>query len=291
MRQHTEYIPVSLLSVLNLLYPLCLACGVKDKLRIIAIAIPQFVTKTVGKEVSIARIAKMLWRNTVVKIGGVKYALLDYESFLIVSPKYYETKFVPKWLRPKRGEVVIDIGAHIGRYTMSIAKAVGDEGMVVAIEPHPENYKALQRNIELNRLKNAIALNLAAWEKDCELRLFIGDCTGHHSARINRGLGLFKSKARAMDNVLKELSLDRIDWIKIDVEGAECEVLYGLGETLSKQNPKIVIEISCENTHETKRFMKDHEYELIRISPTFKENAYFFGLRCPKNLVIREWKH
>lgn len=195
----------------------------------------------------IEEITEKLLRGTVIKIDDIKYALLDYESFLIVSLGYYEMSFMPIWLKPRRGDVLVDIGAHIGKYAVTAAKLVGNEGMVVAIEPYAVNYHTLLRNIGLNKLQNVIALNFAAWDEDCELELFTGDTAGHHSAKINRRLGGFTVKARVMDHVLKELRVGWVDWIKIDVEGAECEVLYGLEETISKHKPKIIIEVFYEN--------------------------------------------
>lgn len=270
---------------------------VRDKLRILGIAILQLVTKTIRKQFSsldkkIKVITEKLWRGTVIEIDGIKYTLLDFESFEIVSSVLAKFESVMSmWLTPRRREVLVDIGAHIGKYTLTAAKVVGNEGMVVAIEPHPVNYQVLQRNIGLNNLENVIALNLAAWNTDCELKLFTGDVAGHHSAKVNRRLGWVKVEARVMDHVLKELRLGRVDWIKIDVEGAECEVLCGLDETISKYKPKIITEVFYENVHaraqnveEMKRFMKDHEYGLIRISPFFEDYVYFLCIPFSYNL-------
>lgn len=269
---------------------LCVArARVRDKLKILGIAVFQLVSETIKKRISaglgekIKGITEKLWRGIVIKIDGIEYALLDFESFEIVSSVCAQFEnFMPMWLKPRRGEVLVDIGAHIGKYTLTAAKVVGNEGMVIAIEPHPVNYQTLQRNIRLNKLKNAMALNLAAWNADCELKLFTGDVAGHHSAKVNRRLGWVKVKAKVMDHVLKELRLGRVDWIKIDVEGAECEVLCGLEETISKYKPKIIIEVFYKNVHartqnvdDMKRFMEEHAYGLIRISPFFEEYVMF----------------
>jgi len=257
-----------------------LGYGLRDKLNILGMAVLQLVPVIIRERFSaldekIEEITERLLRGTVVKIDDIKYAILDRESFLIVSPEYYEVRFMPIWFKPRRGDVLVDIGAHIGKYTVTAAKLVGNEGMVVAIEPCPVNYHTLLRNIGFNKLQNVIALNFAAWDEDCELKLFTGDTAGHHSAKINRGLGGFTVKAKVMDHILKELHVGRVDWIKIDVEGAECEVLYGLEEIISKHKPKMIIEVFYENLDEMKRFMKECEYGLIRISPLFEKNAYF----------------
>ncbi|MEM4311455.1 MAG: FkbM family methyltransferase [Nitrososphaerales archaeon] len=61
-----------------------------------------------------------------------------------------------EFFKPKKGEIVIDVGAHIGKYSLPIANLVGKEGLVISIEPYPINYEALIRGIKLNHLKNII---------------------------------------------------------------------------------------------------------------------------------------
>jgi FkbM family methyltransferase len=255
-----------------------LGYNIADMFRILSVAILRSVPWTIKKHSSIldreiGKILERLWKNTVVEIGSIKYTLLDSESFRIAS--YEFESFMSTWLQLKTGEILVDIGAHIGKYALSAAKAVGNEGLVVAIEPHPLNYKTLQKNIRLNKLVNVVALNIAAWNMDCKLNLFVGDTAGHHSAKLNSDLGRVRVKAMAIDNVLKDLGLARVDFIKIDVEGAECEVLYGLEKTVKKYKPKILIEVFHENVDEIERIMKKFKYGLIRISPCFEENAYF----------------
>jgi FkbM family methyltransferase len=254
---------------------LWLGYRISDKLRVLGIAVLQLVPWTIRKRIpGFEKIERIACRSTLIEVDGIKYILLDFESLVIASREF--ESFVSMWLEPRRGEVLVDIGAHMGRYTLTTAKVVGNEGMVVAIEPHPENCETLQRNIRLNRLENVIVLNFAAWDTDCELKLFTGDVAGHHSVRMNRRLGWVKVKGRVMDRVLKELNLGRVDWIKIDVEGAECEVLYGLEETISRYTPKIIVEVFQENVGRIKRFMKEQGYGLIRISPHVWLGAHYF---------------
>lgn len=118
---------------------------------------------------------------TIVGIDGIKYTLLDFEDLMIVSREF--ESFLQMWLKPRRGEVFVDIGAQIGKYTIIVAKVVTKEGMVVAIEPHPVNYQTLQRNIRLNKLENVIALNLAAGDRNCELKLFTAGVAARHSTK------------------------------------------------------------------------------------------------------------
>mgnify|MGYP001060765249 CR=1 FL=1 len=251
--------------------------GMKSKVTIIKLAALRLVRVTFGKTDFIARIEKNLWKTVVVGTGNSIYALADQSSFFIVSQLYYETEFIKKWFSPRIGETVIDIGAHIGKYTISSSKAVGGQGVVIAIEAHPENYRILERNIRLNGLKNVKAFNLAAWNEECELRIFAGDTSGHHNVTTNMRMGQISVKAKAVDDIVNELSLDRVDWVKIDVEGAECEVLRGLKQTISKYRPKIVFEVAIKNTEVALEFMQNLNHDVIRISPIFDADAYYFG--------------
>jgi FkbM family methyltransferase len=261
--------------------------GVRNKLKLFGIAVLQLIPKTVRRafdlETNIEEIMEKLWRETTIQTEGIKYALVDQESLEIVSNS---EDFMSMWLKPKKGEVLLDIGAHIGKYALGMARIVGENGIVLAIEPNPANYQALRKNIQLNNLKNVIALNLAAWDTDCTLELFTGHLAGHHSTKINWKLGANEVKARAMDNVLNENEVKKMDWIKIDVEGAEWEVLRGLRETIDEKRPRIVAEVSYENIDRIKEFMEERGYGLIKITPlfegtiygVFRKLAYFFFL-------------
>jgi FkbM family methyltransferase len=164
-----------------------------------------------------------------------------------------------------QGDVFLDVGAHIGKYTIPISKIVGENGLVIAIEAHPENYKTLVKNIKLNGLKNIIALNVAAWNKECKLKLFNGEKNGQHSIKNDCGLGYVTVKAQALDNILDKLKVRRIDCIKIDVEKSELETLEGLVKTLKEHNPRVIVEI-LEDPIKVKDFMHKKGYVMQRIA-------------------------
>lgn len=214
--------------------------------------------------------------QTVAKSQDIRYTFLDTGSLLTLSQGF--ENFVKPWFNPVAGDTVIDVGANIGSYTLRMARRVGNEGIVVAIEPHPTNYCVLKKNIRLNALRNVVALNLAAWFANGELPLFEGNATGLHSMKTDMGRGRNKVRVEAVDAIVKELRLKRVDWIKIDVEGAEWEVLCGLVKTLDQYKPKLIIEIFHENQRKIKKLMESHGYDLIKISPKFGQNTYFFGV-------------
>jgi FkbM family methyltransferase len=192
------------------------------------------------------------------------------------------------WFEPRRGEIFIDIGAYIGKYALHVAKIVGNEGMVLAVEPHPINYQALVRNIELNKIRNVIPINLAAWNVDTKLKFFVGETTARHSIKANMGLGCLEVEARELDHVLS--GYNKIDWIKIDVEGAEYETLCGLEQVISKCRPKIIIEVFSKNVDKVKGFFKKHEYQLVRIThfPISSVESCFYFFCVPESAIKSE---
>ena len=84
------------------------------------------------------------------------YCPLNKEDFIVMTR--HEDDIIERFL-PKQGDVVVDIGAHMGRYTIIGAKRVGAQGKVVAIEAHPGNFEMLNRNIKLNQLTNVVPFN------------------------------------------------------------------------------------------------------------------------------------
>jgi FkbM family methyltransferase len=214
-----------------------------------------------------------VWR---IKVNGVKYVLRDYIGLLVAINEF--EAWMWRYLRPRSGETFIDVGAHIGKYALQVAKVVGERGLVIAVEPDRENFKALVLNARLNNLKNVIALNIAAWSKEEMLRLFRAGDSGHHSVKHDFGLGFTKVRARPLDRVIEELDAKRIDWIKVDVEGAEYEVLLGLKWTLRRFKPKVIAEVKEENLKKVLLFMRNLNYIAIPIKEC--TGYYFFEPLC-----------
>lgn len=218
------------------------------------------------RSVASALLRNILLRNPVVTLNGVKYYLSDarLESLVTLFTEY--EKYVWKYFKPAIGEVFIDCGAHVGKYTLQVARIVGNEGLVIAIEPHPGNYRALLRGIQLNGFKNIVPFNVAAWDRDCKLKLFIHDAAVHHSTKIDIGLGYVEVEARAIDQVIAELRIKQVDWIKIDVEDAEIEVLRGLKKTLAKHAPRLIIEVQWKNLKNALKLMENYHYAVKPIA-------------------------
>ena len=185
---------------------------------------------------------------------------LNKEDFIVMTKHEEEIIGI---FRPKEGDIVVDIGAHMGRYTIPSAKSVGVSGKVIAVEAHPYNFGILQHNLKLNKLTNVSALNSAVYSKKANLKLYLPDedlgYTMHHSVMTNYLSTKYNKEierkfveveADTLDNLLKSSAITTVNWIKIDVEGAEYEVLKGAREILSTNKPiSILVEVHGKETY------------------------------------------
>jgi len=240
-----------------------MGCGVinKVKLSIYAVldSLPQPLIRVLPQHLQhlIESTKSLLVKEVIINYHGVSFSLLD--SVSVFTLMRVHEPWMWDLLRLKRGDVFVDVGAHIGKYSVVVAKVVGENGLVIAIEPHPENYKVLNRNVRLNNLNNVIALNIAAWSKEGKLKLFIGKGSDLHSVKRDHGLGFYYVQAKALDDVLDALNIRKVDYVKIDVEGAELEVLKGMERTLKRFRPIVIVEIT-ENLDEVMKLMLMNGY-------------------------------
>ena len=226
------------LTVTRSLYPLG---SVKAFLWLLLSSIPRTIlSKQMHLRSLVEHVKDQLCADLFIQVNGIKFRCVDSESLKILSPTYESQ--VWRHLNLERGDVFIDVGAHVGKYTLKASKVVGEGGLVVAIEPHPKNYRYLLENIKLNGLKNVVALNLAAWSDRCKVKLFVSEKAGQHSVKKDSKRGYIYIQADTLDNILGKLNVEKVDAMKIDVEGAEVEVLKGALSTLIKHHPRIVIE-------------------------------------------------
>lgn len=162
----------------------------------------------------------------------------DGNKFVVLSQQLvdeiYEHKVYDSAL-PQKGDIVFDVGAHIGIYSLRVAKIIGCNGIVFALEPEKTNYKLLSKHIEINKAENVTPINKALSNKKGTARLFLSD---HYSSR-NHSLVVEESKftlieTTTWDELLENLGVHKPDIAKIDVEGAEPLVIQGMNKNLPK---------------------------------------------------------
>jgi FkbM family methyltransferase len=160
-----------------------------------------------------------------------------------------ERRFVERFLRA--GMVVLDIGAHNGFYTMLAARKVGMSGQVIAFEPSPRERQRLLRHLRMNRLlANVVVCHLALDRSTGEDTLFVveGRDTGCNSLRppaVGESVKTMRVQKTSLDSFLREGVIFKVDFMKMDVEGAELNVLEGATELLGRRpRPVILAELA-----------------------------------------------
>jgi FkbM family methyltransferase len=160
-----------------------------------------------------------------------------------------EFAFLDAFLRP--GMVFVDVGANDGYYTLFAARRIGAEGRVVAVEPSTRERINLDRNIARNGLGNVtvVPAALGAACGTVDLQLAQGVHSGHNTLGrfANDGVqaeSVERVPMRTLDEVAGEFGLSRIDFMKIDVEGAEAAVIVGGRRVIEATQPVILLEIS-----------------------------------------------
>jgi len=166
-------------------------------------------------------------------------------------------------------DIVIDVGANVGIFTVKSSIKVGQAGKVYAIEPIEENFKLLKNNCDVNNLVNVVCIRKACGSKSGKAIMLKSRSSALHSLK-DFGVANIKNSefsqeevevdCETLDNICKELGVSRIDFLKIDVEGAELEVLKGAEESL-KITRNIAMELHYEGEdEEVRRFLEERGF-------------------------------
>lgn len=178
---------------------------------------------------------------------GIDFAIYLFGAFEPELVRYY-TRMIPP------GSIVLDLGANVGAHTVPLARQVGSNGRVVAVEATSYAFGKLTRNLSLNPGLTAqvtpVHGMLLADDEGSEMPDSL-----HSSWPLTSGgdvhptLGgalkpLGEARKLMLDKLVTELALPRVDWVKLDVDGNEHTVLQGGRETLSRFQPHILMELA-----------------------------------------------
>lgn len=172
----------------------------------------------------------------------IKNDIRYFLAFNPIVPKYVSDlspiKGYELYRKLQEGDIVVDAGAFTGDYTIYAARKVGKKGRVIAFEPDPENGMILKRNIEHEKIDNVIIVPKGLWSKNTvlEFRGTDGVRSSLASSEGNTSINVVK-----LDDELEKMGVNKVDVIKMDIEGAEIEAVKGAIETLRKCKPFLVI--------------------------------------------------
>ena len=189
----------------------------------------------------------------------------------------FETNLVKQEIHG--GDVVLDIGANIGYFSLIFSKLVGNNGLVYAFEPDPDNFKILKKNIEINNIKNVILIQKAVSNTSKLSSLYL--CDYNHaqhriypSPRCNKKIDV---EFTTIDEMFANIEFfNKIKFVKIDVEGSEYDVIDGMKNTLrANQDLKMLCEFSPKQIKERKlkpetvlKQILDHNFKIYPITTT-----------------------
>ena len=172
-----------------------------------------------------------------------------------------------------RGKTVFDIGGYEGIYTLFFARAVGARGHVVTFEPNPVNYALIRQNVELNDFRNFTLKSIALADRKGSADLLFpireparGTLRADYQADL---ASRFQSRkvtvdVDTLDNQLTDLPAP--DFIKIDVEGAELEVLRGMQKLIREYRPALFIEVHTGvDVRRLVKLLADANYEVCHV--------------------------
>lgn len=159
--------------------------------------------------------------------------------------KIWERREYEAFGGPQPGDVVIDAGAHIGFFTMRASRIVGPNGLVIAIEPHPDSFELLWTNIKFNSLNNVLPIRAALGDEEGFAQLSLGEKgrTLAHSMEMVRSRRHLRVPLITLDQLIEKLGIIHLNFMKIDVEGAEHKVLRGGKKVLSYENVRVAMEV------------------------------------------------
>lgn len=185
-----------------------------------------------------------------------------------------ELRYLKAALRPEM--TFLDVGANQGEFILPVAKRL-TRGRVFAFEPEDEMYRMLGHNVAQNGFANVRLFHFGLGSQACKLPLYTSDDTvphaGWHEGLFTtfmdetRSIYVQDIEIRRLDDVVANNAIEQVDYMKIDVEGAELHVLQGASRTLRAFKPKILIEINHEtfaaagySTPDLLDFLCDHGY-------------------------------
>lgn len=167
----------------------------------------------------------------------------------------YSWNFVSKFLKPDM--IVFDLGANLGQYTLLAAKSVGETGYVHSFEPSSRMFSELEFNVSLNNLSDICTLNKVAVSNVSDMAKLskykpgaeVYASLGSHTRREGTMIGHEEVKTIRLDDYIENAGIDHVDFMKIDIEGAELLALRGAENLLSQSDaPAILLELADINT-------------------------------------------
>jgi len=190
---------------------------------------------------------------------------------------------LPEWV--KNGYTVIDVGSNVGRYTFKLAKLVGKTGQVYSFEPLPSSFFILTCLNFLGNYNNITLLNCAVGEKSSKINFeenwyepvknsyIFHTNTGSRVSESKTGINSIDRHQLALDDLLIQ---EKVNFIKIDVEGYEASVIKGAKNLILRDKPTVLIEwVHTLDAEQIKEFFRNIGYKFIQCDVNSRNIVFF----------------
>ena len=242
----------------------------KEKLKLVYYNFKK--SEGVGFELAKSNAGKRIYKT----ISG-KINLFTNEALypIVADFDYYQ-----HFYKVKPDDIVIDAGANFGHLSIFFSKIVGPKGLVYAFEPDSLNAKRIKENISLNPdLEDNIKIvDLLLWDKNEIVDFYEAGTVGSSAVWIPDAVNTVKKESIRIDDWVKKNHISKIDFIKMDIEGAEIEALDGCVETIRELKPNFAI---------ASYHVVNGEQTYIKVEDFFKRNNYpYKTVRFRKTEII-----
>lgn len=180
------------------------------------------------------------------------------------------------------GDIVVDAGANIGLISVFCGLRVSKSGLVIAFEPHPETAQILRRNIAINQLNQVQVFERALGSKPGTAKIYSNLQINRGAASMvdfKEGAPSFEIQVDVLDDVLSRIQQEKVNLLKIDVEGFEMEVLKGAQNLLSKEDGPILV-IECSTTRQNFQYSMEDLFNFL--TKTKGYSIFRFGISKEK---------
>lgn len=201
----------------------------------------------------------------------IKLMTVEYAGYL----KHYS---------PKPGDIVIDGGAWKGHFSIILARLVGEQGRVIAIEPQARMSRRLENRLKRLKLQNVVVLNRGLYSDDTEKEF--GEKTASSFSVMNDKSDINANRSiirlSKLDTIADEQNLDSIAFVKMDIEGAEIEALAGASEVLNNNN----LQLAIASYH-----FLNGEQTWMGVENSLRDYGYETTTGYPAHLTTYGWRH
>jgi FkbM family methyltransferase len=243
-------------------------------------------------------------KQNIITVNGCKLEIIpgdplgtSAELLMFKTHEPVSTKLISKLL--KKGMTCLDIGANIGYYVLLENKLVGEEGKIIAIEPSPENFEYLQKNIKLQNTQSIQAFNIAVGNTEGKIKFLVYENASNSGMVIPDGEEqkwpgeVIEVPIIKVDSLLQEKNITKIDFLRMDVEGYEFHIFEGMQETLNQHKPIIHIEVhksimGDETTKKWFKMMQKFGYEVKYYVPREIDTPMIGTINDVKSYTLEE---